>query len=208
MIEDHFEIKFNTELSVQSGPIRVICYELSDRVGHSIFLLVDDGKPIEFMRSMEGDDVTDLPPSGPMQEIVSETASIGKEPVLMGLGSAGKSTWSCSIEGDATIESIAFDFACKTRATERLGSTYHLLNSAELIRSENKVVVFAVAGIEVCLRVFGEALLRVETNKRLVSIDAPLPANDLPASQKAQRRWRYVVGLASSLVFASDQADT
>ncbi len=105
--------RFQPELTVSSPPIKVCCYDLPDRVGHSVF--VQRGNDvIELLRSVEGDSSDDFPPSGPMQEMVAEVASVGKDPVLMGLGSAGKSTWSCSIEADATIEAVAFDFACKT----------------------------------------------------------------------------------------------
>jgi hypothetical protein len=192
------------DLIVRSLPIEVECYELDDRVGHAVYVLLSDDRRVLVMTSVEGDSSQADPPSGVMQEIVSEAACVGKAPVLMGLGSAGKSTWSCSIEADATIESVAFDFACKSRSAKWLGSTYRIEPGVE-VRQESDVILLKVDSVELCVRSFGEVQLRYGPMGRIVTFVAPNPVDN--ANAKGQYRWRYVVGLRSSLILASDSAN-
>lgn len=67
----------------------------------------------------------DWPASPPIQQLSLE--SIQDRPTLLGVGQAGKSHWSISvetIEGD-TGETLRFDVACRVRALPNwLGSTY------------------------------------------------------------------------------------
>ncbi len=196
---------FQDDLVVRSAPVEVRCYKLDDRVGHSVFLAINNETPLEVLRSVEGDAAQDHPPSGPMQEVVSEVASVGKAPTLMGLGSAGKSTWSCAIEADSTIEAVAFDFACKTRSDGKILSTYKVLSPFECtLQGSQLAKLKSDSNVELCLRCFGAAFIEYDFETRELAIISPVPGETTPTNLKSQRRWRYVVGLASSLVFASD----
>ena len=198
-------LNFDDRLHVRSGSLEVRCYQLSDRTGHSLIMLPGEQIALEIMRSVEGDSDEEFPPSGVMQEMVSENASVGKQPVLMGLGSAGKSHWSCCIEADSTIESIAFDFACKTRAMETFGSTYELIEGVECNPKDDRMVELSMADQPVMyFRCFGNSTMLFDQEKNRLSIVSAIPADDLKPALKIQRRWRYVFGLAESLTFASD----
>ena len=193
------------ELVVTSGQLRVDCFRLSDRIGHRICCSDANSGLIELLRSVEGDSTQDIPPSGPMQEMVAELASVGKPPVLMGLGAAGKSHWSCSIEADLTIEAIAFDFACKTRSEEFFGSTYQVDESVQVeIRSDNRVHLLLPDGISYCLQSIGNSCIQSMPDHQL-RIISPVPDTQLPSNLKTQRRWRYAIGPIDLLVFASQQ---
>jgi hypothetical protein len=179
---------------------------LDDRTGHSICFRRQDGTELELLRSIEGDSDQDFPPSGVIQEMVLEDASVGKLPALMGLGSAGKSTWSCSIEGDATIEAVAFDFACKTRSTDWLGSSYRIAAGIECQQISEQIVHLTVDGEPlISVRCFGDVILSINSIDSTLAVNAGVPSNDVPQSVRSPRRWRYVVGLASSLEFASER---
>ncbi len=199
--------KFCDDLMVSSGPIQVRCYEQADRFGHVVLVSsdADASSAVVMLRSVEGDSDQELPPSGPMQEMVAEPSSVGKPPNLLGLGAAGRSHWSCAIEADLTIDAIAFDFACKTRSDGFMGSTYELLDGFEF-RSldERSGQIFASDTPSICLRCFGDCRLEFDPTKRQIVIISPIPDDQLPPNLKNQRRWRYVVGLAESLVFAGD----
>lgn len=201
-------IEYSQELSVSSPPLQVCCYALADRTGHSICIASTDKGSFEILRSVEGDSSQDFPPSGVFQEIVLEDASVGKLPALMGLGSAGKSTWSCSIEADATIEAVAFDFACKTRASDWLGSTYRIAAGISCQQVSSQIVNLSIDDqMIVTVRCFGDATLGLDQSSTTLTVNAGVPASDAPQSVRSPRRWRYVAGLASSLEFASDRDD-
>ena len=197
---------FRDDLMVQSDPVVVRCYELTDRVGHAVFVSGGSGPPSELMRSIEGDSDQEHPPSGPMQEMVAESTSLGKPPALMGLGSAGKTHWSCSIEADGTMPTVAFDFACITRSPGWLGSSYRLAEGWEAaIASEQTVRLTRPDHPAVALRVLGEGCLQWDPGRGVVSVVAAEVSPDAPPPLRTQRRWRYAVGLADSLIFDSDR---
>lgn len=200
-------VELSQELAVSSPPLEVRCYKLPDRTGHSICVRREGRDALEILRSVEGDSSQDFPPSGVIQEMVLEDASVGKLPALMGLGSAGKSTWSCSIEADATIEAVAFDFACKTRASEWLGSSYRIADGIQFKQISPHIVHLNIDSETIAsVRSFGDAQLSVDMSRSTIAVTAAVPAADAPPSTKSPRRWRYVVGLASSLEFASDRS--
>ena len=199
-------VEHRQELAVTSPPLQVRCYALPDRTGHSICVARADKSWFEILRSVEGDSSQDFPPSGVFQEIVLEDASVGKLPALMGLGSAGKSTWSCSIEADATIEAVAFDFACKTRASDWLGSTYRIAEGITCQQISPQIMNLSIDDqTVVTVRCFGDATLSMHQSAAALTVSAGVPAADAPQSVRSPRRWRYVSGLASSLEFASDR---
>ena len=77
--------------------------------------------------SVEGDAEHDWPPSPPIQQLSAET--IDGENVLLGVGAAGKSHWSISVE-TRTVDNVPllrFELACRCPATPpRLGSVYKI----------------------------------------------------------------------------------
>jgi hypothetical protein len=86
------------------------------------FLL--DGLPLG--NSVEGDGEAAWPPSPPIQQLSAET--IGEQPVLLGVGGAGRGHWSVSVAACADHPTaICFELACRCQQpTEFLGSTLHL----------------------------------------------------------------------------------
>ena len=87
---------------------------------------------------------SDWPSSPPIQQLSLE--SINDRPTLLGVGQAGKSHWSISVEQDDTSEkkALRFDLACRTRSLPLwLGSTYERLamppsaKQSLVMRSEN-----------------------------------------------------------------------
>lgn len=181
-----------SDLRVESGNCVLLGYQTGDRFGH---VVLHEGELTAWVLcSVEGDDSPGQPPSAVLQELVSEIPSVGKPPALMGLGSAGKSYWSCSIEADSTLEAIAFDFACKTRSEEWLGSTYEIAPAWTIQRQTDRDIVLLNGESAYRLVCIGNSRLQVDTEGRRLSISA-----DQKPPLKGPRRWRYVIGDPANL---------
>ena len=115
--------------AVAAAFARVVFEKKSDRWSHR-FEWVTSGKPVLVATSIEGTSDSDWPPSQPLQEITQ--AYVGEQPVLLGIGMAGRSHWSlsCSHEPDSIEhpDSIFFELACLVKTTPAgwLGSSYQL----------------------------------------------------------------------------------
>ncbi len=119
----------------------------------------------------------DWPASPPIQQLSLE--SIQDKLTLLGVGQAGKSHWSISVEtsdGDSPL--ILFDIACRTKQQPLwLGSTYR-----------------ATAESSVCFNVVADDRSKVEMQATRTVINCELPdANKLPKTF----RWTYRVLLTA-----------
>ncbi len=101
--------------------------ETSDRTAHRVGHIEVEGTRVlehELASSVEGTPSDPWPPSPPVQQTHCQQMA-GMRTVWMGLGMAGRSHWSCSIE--ATGRGLEFDCACRVAGEPAwLGSTYRL----------------------------------------------------------------------------------
>ncbi|MEL6110685.1 MAG: hypothetical protein AAFU85_32160, partial [Planctomycetota bacterium] len=96
-----------------------------DRYRHTVL------RPAQELQSVIGDDAS-WPATPPLQQLSVET--IDEREVALGVGSAGTSHWSVSVE--PTEAGFLFDWACRTSETPGfLGSSYRE-NSAFQLRAE------------------------------------------------------------------------
>ena len=112
----------------------------ADRFRHSIQQRIGS-QWVDLWRSIEGTSDEDWPSSPPIQEIFSQELEQGV--CLLGVGRAGASHWSISIDRfepkPADIESpfsgtvLRFDLACRVKGTPgSLGSSYHAAQAEDL----------------------------------------------------------------------------
>jgi hypothetical protein len=115
---------------VDAGLLRVGFHWHTDRFAHSIGVL-DEGRLVPLMASIEGSASDRWPPSPPIQSV--HTEQHGNETVLMLLGMAGHSHWSASVQLDRERQTAKFDVACRiksddeTSAATTLGSQYRTM---------------------------------------------------------------------------------
>lgn len=84
-----------------------------DRYAHNI-LVEKDGRLVPLLASLEDTDNRLWPPSPPIQQANLQEYD-GQPRVILGLGMAGKSHWSMSVEVRPDPPSISFDVACRVR---------------------------------------------------------------------------------------------
>ena len=114
-----------------------------DRYAHVVDFL-DQGVALPLLASDEGDAEQEWPPSPPLQQVSFEERSVGN--VLLGLGMAGRTHWSMSIEADVMAVELRFDVAARLRDhPQRLGSRYRLSGPAP-IESAEGAIEFSLAG--------------------------------------------------------------
>jgi hypothetical protein len=105
--------------------LRIDFLYVGDRFEQTITRTGEAGETLAAWRDVHSGDSDDWPASPPIQELSLET--IGGQDVLLGVGRAGKSHWSVSIE---TIDidsapAIRFDYACRCpQPPDWLGTTY------------------------------------------------------------------------------------
>lgn len=112
-------------MATPDGRLRIEFVWQHDRFVHK--LLLDD---VQAGISLEGDADGPWPPSPPLQQLSRE--EINGCDVILGVGAAGRSHWSVSVELDPLAEfgSITFDLACRCNdRPEFLGSSYRLAES-------------------------------------------------------------------------------
>lgn len=121
--------KFMTTKSTQPAPVVLsavnsdLCVEFcwtGDRYGHRVLC----GETV-LAESVEGTSDDVWPDGGPLQQLSLET--IGDKDIVFGVGAAGQSHWSLSVElvDDDSGASVKFDWACRTSGRPQfLGSRY------------------------------------------------------------------------------------
>jgi hypothetical protein len=197
-----------------SGHLVARCHRWQDRVGHSLWwreaslpspetslspvkaLSSPGAGPGEMLilQSQEGEASDPWPLSPPLQEIVAEPLAAGRRPVLLGVGMAGRSHWSATIEGDGMAEAIAMDIACRTAAAPaRLGSSYRVPPAWEAsLVDERSLHLQHPLGMSVLVEVIGALQLRWTAPQ--LTLCLPVDAENHHRGQTY--RWRYVVRAA------------
>jgi hypothetical protein len=134
----------------QRQGLRVQFTKELDRLAHTISVVCGE-QVVPLLRSCEGTDQQEFPPSPPAQQIAIQ--EIDKRQVALLVGMAGRSHWSASVESYPTDRRLNFDVACRVNPSERvsLSSTYQVLSpaTAELRSGE---LHFDVAGAQCVLR--------------------------------------------------------
>lgn len=113
------EMEIQSPLAIQDSggaendPV-LVCRLLKtgDRFAHEVLVLVG-GQSQRLLSSVEGDDQTDAPPSPPIQDLSVERRPEGD--VALGVGMAGPSLWSFSVQAFPRQGRIRFDIACNHR---------------------------------------------------------------------------------------------
>ncbi len=176
-------------METSSGPLVARCFVTGDRTGHGIWWC--EGGAELILSSLEGTPDQAWPCSPPFQEIVAENIAAGGRPALLGVGMAGKSHWSATIEGDGFSEAIAFDIACRTAAVPALlGSAYLIADHWTATRvSESSLSICHTDGRQVVLDTIGNCALAWSGKNVAIK-----PSLDATQHQRGKTyRWRYVL---------------
>lgn len=114
-----------TSTGNDGSKLQVDFMRVGDRFEQTVTRLDPEGTSVAIWRDIH-DSASDVwPASPPIQELSLE--SIGGKDVLLGVGRAGKSHWSVSIETTEvdSAPAIHFDFACRCpEPPQWLGTTY------------------------------------------------------------------------------------
>lgn len=116
-----------TSAGEDGSTLQVDFMRVGDRFEQTVTRIDRSGKRVALWRDVHNSDSEDWPASPPIQELSLE--AIGGQNVLLGVGRAGKSHWSVSIEtiGIDSAPAIRFDFACRCPEPPRwLGTTYEI----------------------------------------------------------------------------------
>ncbi len=118
------------EAVIEALSWRVVVRRVGDRGQHTIY--VNDGEAYHpFLTSVEGTSDELWPSSPPLQQWHVETRPHSQ--VLLGVGMAGHSHWSLSIEASAEHNWLTFDVACRARRElGSLGSRYQFVSPDRL----------------------------------------------------------------------------
>ncbi len=121
----------DVELMSPDGALRVRFRWNVDRFVHTFF-----HGGVAVADSVDGDGDQPWPPSPPLQQLSLETLD-GRD-VILGVGAAGKSHWSVSVEpirDDSGAAGLKFDWACRTSTPEAdLGTLYKLADGSQPTR--------------------------------------------------------------------------
>ncbi|NND98804.1 MAG: hypothetical protein HKN47_15905 [Pirellulaceae bacterium] len=114
------------------GLLRVEFHWNGDRYGHRFVL--PDGQTVA---SVEGDAESAWPPSPPLQQLSLE--EINGAPVVLGVGAAGTSHWSISVE--QREQGLRFDFACRSKSPVGwIGCSYRISDRLEFVAEPESAV--------------------------------------------------------------------
>lgn len=121
-----------TSTASDGSKLQVDFMRVGDRFEQTVTRLDRSGNSSAVWRDVHDSDSDDWPASPPIQELSLE--EIGGKSVLLGVGRAGKSHWSVSIEAAEADSSAAihFDFACRCpEPPQWLGTTYKSESGSE-----------------------------------------------------------------------------
>ena len=164
---------------------------LGDRYGH--VLEIDERSVAE---SIDGDSQDSWPPSAPVQQLTLET--LHGKPVLLGVGAAGRSHWSVSVEAIERdgVPGFSFDWACRLKPLETIvassGKGSAMKGSAMQVGSEYRLDErIAIIPCE------GTLLERIDGHHIRLSPEHPRSGSTL--------QWRYRIeeGKASGTALAA-----
>ena len=152
-------------LSLPDGSLHVDFIWQDDRFAHEFELR--DGSRVA---SVEGTADQAWPPSPPLQQLSREL--IGDRHAILGVGAAGQSHWSISVEisVDDQQTSLKFDVACRSKTDPQwLGSTY---------RQAKNLRIEAISG----------SMLTSRNGMIVVQPDRPATRGNLPLGISSERR--------------------
>jgi hypothetical protein len=111
--------------------LRVQFFRSLDRLAHTISCLAGE-HVTPLLRSREGTDRQQFPPSPPMQQIAIQ--EVQQRQVALLVGMAGRSHWSVSLESNGAERRLYFDVACRANPIEgmSLASTYEVLQPVSI----------------------------------------------------------------------------
>jgi len=159
-----------------AGVLRVEFTRTSDRYSHHIFV-VRGGSAQLVLSSEEGTPEDYWPPGPPLQQLSIEDR--GPLQVALGVGMAGSSHWSMSVE--TSPAQLIFDVACRKREEPQwLGSKYTATAETSSLVTVAPVAIQSGGG-----RISGE----VSTSGLQIQIAA--------ASAGATAQWKYAINLTS-----------
>lgn len=122
--------------------------EANGRFGHQIRVRGPDDW-MEVISTIEDEGIDDWPSSPPIQQTAVHGAA--DAPIWFGLGMAGRSHWSASIE--PTERGIRIEFACRVVGRPRwIGVTYRLGEAARVAAAEGNRMVLELAGCRLALK--------------------------------------------------------
>jgi len=201
------------------GMLRVRFTWMGDRYGHAIELM-EGYETRTLLKSVEGTERDEWPPSPPMQEVnVSRIASDSENRrVAMLVGAAGASHWSMCVavcdqsslprESDGFTETeLVFDVACRAQRIPRwLGSTYRVLAAPVAISEELNCACIPMAPPR-CLIVTHSVALQMDTYSGLTPLLRFSAAeNNFPTFISSTTiRWRYTLRFLGSTPRHFDQ---
>ena len=120
------ETDANLSLTSADQRLRVDFTYRVDRFVQTLFL-----NDSEVGTSVEGDQGSLWPPSPPIQQLSGQ--QMDRSLVILGVGAAGRSHWSVSIERDRDPSAVLFDVACRCgQPPIWLGNTYRLAETIAL----------------------------------------------------------------------------
>lgn len=178
------------EIAVAEGALRVTFEFFKDRYAHRVDLIAD-GTVLPLVTSCEGDEYDAWPASPPIQQLTLHQHPGSGERFLLGVGMAGQSHWSLSVETDPAEPALIWDVACRVSPPVRwLGSTYRLCSPVE--RSDD---AFQSALMESRLEWFSGPHVPNEGGCAIERVDEFLRIVPCQSTQdvvtRATIRWRY-----------------
>ncbi len=121
--------------------------ETNGRFGHQICVRGSDDW-IEVISTIEDEGTDDWPSSPPIRQ--TDVHAAADAPIWFGLGMAGRSHWSASIE--PTERGIRIEFACRLSGRPGwIGVTYRIGESARVVAAEGNRVMLDLAGCRLAL---------------------------------------------------------
>ncbi len=176
--------------------LRITFQRQADRFAHQI-ALVEHGKLVPLLASIEGDADQIFPPSPPFQHLERDIARDGSRVVLL-TGIAGRAHWSASVKLSRAAPHVSFDVAARIHAPpERLGSTYRFAqppNVSLATQSCEQVPLYSNWRL-IASANDAQAPSQITTSGSLCSIQpAPLPTAPWPRTI----RWSYTMVGASA----------
>ena len=169
-----------------------------DRYAHTI-ALVEAGRIVPVLASVEGADDDLWPPSPPLQSLnLQEEATGGRAALLVGM--AGRNHWSMSAvatggERSSDPPTIVLDVACRLHQQgEALASAYRSMVAAA-VEPAGQVARLDIAGCRCELEMLsaGDATGSLQTSEAGLSIMAPPDESPSESSSPTTIRWKYRV---------------
>jgi hypothetical protein len=169
--------------AIEGGGFQVAFERQGDRYGHTVSL-VQEGRAVTLVVSLEGSADERWPASPPLQQLHVEVRPGGVQVALL-VGMAGTSHWSLSCALDPAIGEVSVEAACRVRDTPQwLGSSYRLAEGTRALQCAEGVRLQSLAG---GCRIEAESVV-CPTDGRL---EFPLSIEAVDGPSTLQWRYRF-----------------